>query len=633
MPNMTLPPLEDRPLNGAETAAVIDRVDELLHVSYRERDLGNFADPLQEVVYILLSQQTREAVYQRVTAELSARWPTWQELLAAPVEEVREVVRPAGFPMRARQLQELLAMVAAECDMRGRPGEITLDWLHDLSDEEAERFLLTLPRIGPKSARCVLHYALNRQSFAVDTHVRRILDRLGLVRDPGGKVKHADYEAVMPPRLRQRMHVNLIHHGRKVCTTQRPKCGDCPLISFCPTGRSAEPAPDGRPVAVEAFAGGGGMGAGFAAAGYRIALAIEMDRHAAQTYRANHPGTVVLEADATTVTEEAIRRLAPGGLTATVIAAGPPCQGYSSAGARDPGDLKNVLYREVIRLARALKPRFVVIENVPGMRKVGGVVGFVQAVLGELDEAGYAAEDHLLRACDFGVPQLRHRILYLAQRRDLGEAPPAPRPSHCPGRYCPEGCGDQPGSRCGRKLATESVIDALSGLPVLAAGESAEYRLIDGQLLLNGSTMKHKPEVVDKISRIDPGKGPISYRRLHRDLARTIVAGHRALPVHPVEHRTLSVREAARIQGFDDAHVFCGPRGEQPLQVANAVPPALAQAVAASLLELMVAPLQQGSPAVETVLEQVPLQLVHAVKEPTPARLSASALEVLEAPA
>src|SRR5262249_22240449 len=83
--------------------------------------------------------------------------------------------------------------------------------------------------------------------------------------------------------------------------------------------------------------------------------------------------------------------------------------------------------------------------------------------------------------------------------------------------------------------------------------------------------------------KIAPGEGPISYRRLEMDVARTLVAGHRAMPVHPWLNRTISVREAARIQGFDDNYFFCGPRWEQPLQVANAVPPTVARAIASHL--------------------------------------------------
>ena len=109
----------------------------------------------------------------------------------------------------------------------------------------------------------------------------------------------------------------------------------------------------------------------------------------------------------------------------------------------------------------------------------------------------------------------------------------------------------------------------------------------DGTLLMNASTMKHSARVVRKIEDIPAGGGPISYRRLDRDLARTLVAGHRALPVHPWLHRTISVREAARIQGFDDDYFFCGPRANQPLQVANAVPPPVASALGQHLLNFL----------------------------------------------
>jgi DNA (cytosine-5)-methyltransferase 1 len=582
MRTMTLPPLRDRVLTVTERDAVLARVDELLELTYRSRDLGNFDDPLEEVVYILLSRQTREEVYQRVHAELRAHWPDWPALLAAPLGEVTAVVGPAGFgPTRAGQLKELLAAVAEACRERGRPGEITLAWLGDLDDNEVEAFLLSLPGVGPKSARCVMHYALHRTAFAVDTHARRILDRLGLVTDPGGKVDHSRYEALVPDRMRKRLHVNLIHHGRAVCRTSQPRCGNCSLVSFCGRGRQKARTEDERPVAIEVFAGGGGMGAGFAKAGYRIALAVEADRDAAQTYRLNHPGTVVLEADARRVTVAAIRRLVPSATEPEVIVAGPPCQGYSAAGSREPGDMKNLLYCEVVRLARGLRPRFVAIENVPGMRRVGGV-SFVKVVLADLAAAGYAAEDHMLRACDYGVPQLRHRLVYLAQRKRFRVAPPPPPPTHCPGRACRAGCGGRPGSRCGLP-PTATVMDVLRDLPELDAGEEAEFREIGDMVLINGSTMRHSGEVIDKIKSIEAGKGPISYRRLHPDLARTIVAGHRALPVHPTRHRTISVREAARMQGFEDDHTFCGPRQNQPLQVANAVPPPMAEAIAMAL--------------------------------------------------
>jgi DNA (cytosine-5)-methyltransferase 1 len=580
---MILPPLDDRPLTDDERDATLDRVHEILELTYRNASLGNFADPLEETVYILLSRQTQEIGYQRAHRTLRERWPSWLEVLHAPANELSDVLRPAGFgPTRAKQLQALLGEVQQACQARGLDGELTLNWLADLSDADAEAFLTALPGIGAKSARCVMHYAMDRKTIAVDTHVRRVLDRLGLVPDRGGKVKHSDYDEVVPPRLRQKLHVNLIHHGRKLCRSTRPRCAECPLISFCPTGRGNSPAPT-RPVAVELFAGGGGLGEGFVQGGFAVAVAVELDRSAAQSYRVNHPGTVVIEADAMSVTAEQLVRLVPWAAKPAATIGGPPCQGYSIAGKREAGDRRNDLFQAVVNLAIGLESRFVAIENVPAMRDVGGTL-FSQHAERALDEAGYATAVEILRACDFGVPQLRRRLIFLAQRKELGPAPQHPAPTHCAGAHCEHCTPDRP---CGLP-PTPTVLEALAGLPLLAAGQVAEYLpLSDGRRLLNGSTMAHGPAVLAKISRIVPGAGPISYRRLHRDLARTIVAGHRALPVHPVLHRTISVREAARIQGFPDRHVFAGTRSRQPLQVANAVPPPMGKAIAEGLKKLL----------------------------------------------
>ena len=175
-------------LVGLDARGIIERIDELLEAKYRSADLGNLEDPLAETVYILLSRQTREVVYGRVFADIRQRYVRWADVLKAPEAEVAEVLRPTGFQrQRARQLHALLTHVAAANEARGvgpaanPPQDLTLDFIHSLSDAEAEAFLCSLPGIGPKSARCVLAYSLERATFAVDTHVHRIFTRLGLV--------------------------------------------------------------------------------------------------------------------------------------------------------------------------------------------------------------------------------------------------------------------------------------------------------------------------------------------------------------------------------------------------------------------------------------------------------------------
>ena len=518
----------------------------------------------------MISRQTREEVYRKVFNDLRNRYPRWLDVLAAPRRDLRDLLRPSGFcEQRADQLKEMLTAVRDSNKARavgpfGTPaGDLTLDFLQAMDDHEAEKFLRALPGIGTKSARCVLSYALKRDTFAVDTHVRRIFLRLNLTRSQGIKADHDPFQDAVPPRLRTQLHVNLVHHGRAICHQTKPACDQCVLVSFCEEGRrraAATTDPD-APVVIDLFAGAGGLSKGFRREGFRIALAVDRDRHAAQTYRANHPGVPVIEEDVAALDAQRVRKLAIAAKDVDAIIAGPPCQGYSAAGNRVPEDQKNLLFRQVARLASELDAEFTVMENVPGMQRVNGQ-RFIRRILDCLRSYGFSAGRHLVNAQDFGVPQRRQRYFFLARKRGSGPRPTAPQPevrSHQPGLL--------------RKQ--------LEDLPDFEPGVEAEYyRLPDGRYLLNGSTMRHSAKVVRKISKIQPGEGPISYRRLDEDAARTLIAGHRAMPVHPWLDRTISVREAARIQGFRDDYVFCGPPSEQPLQVANAVPPAVGVAIA-----------------------------------------------------
>lgn len=561
-------------------AATIARIDELLEVRYRSGHLRNLDDPLAETVYMLLIEESREAVCRPVFRLLRNRYPRWLDLAAAPRGELDAILAKCGVQrQRSAKLRKLLA--AVDDANRERcigpygelPADLTLDFLHSTTDRQAERFLMSLPGIGPKSARWVLAYALERPAFAVDTHVLRIFSRLGLGTSAGPKVEHDPLQDAVPPQIRKRLHTNLVHHGRAVCQSQNAHCAECVLVSFCQQGLAAL-ATDPRPVAVDLFGGAGGLGLGFRRAGFRIGLAIEREQDAAQTYRANNPGVPVLEAAITSqTTGQSLTRRMPGVERVTALLAGPPCQGYSAAGARDPGAESNLLYRQVARIARELRADVVCLENVPGVRRVNGH-GFLDAILDELRRAGYAVEPHLLRASDFGVPQNRQRYFFLGRRDGVGI--PRPEPTH-----------RRNGSARPLHLPeTPSLSVLLAGLPALPAGTAAEPCITpDGRAIYNMSTMVHSARVVEKIRGIRPGQGPISYRRLETEEARTLVAGHRALPVHPILHRTISVREAAVIQGFPEEYVFCGRRAAQPLQVANAVPPPLAEAVALHLLK------------------------------------------------
>jgi DNA (cytosine-5)-methyltransferase 1 len=586
------PPLVEAGQEGAgmkvtalDPRGTLERIDELLEFTHRSADLGNVSDPLAETIYIVLSKQTREPVYQRVFRDLRARYTEWNDLLVADRDEVEALIAPAGFQrQRTDHLLGILQAVAGANRARGtgpwrnpEPQDLNLDFLREVDPGEAEQFLTSLPGVGTKSARCVIAYALEQQAFPVDTHVHRIFVRLGLTKSNGRKRDHNPFQDLVPPTMRTRLHINLVHHGRAVCRTRKARCGECVLVSFCAEGRNAIAAEPG-PVAVDLFAGAGGLGYGFRQAGFRIGLAVEPDRHAAQTYRLNNPGVPVIEAkvDAST-TSRHLRRYMPSAGKITALLAGPPCQGYSAAGARRPHASINRLYRHVSRLAKELEVDAVCLENVPGVQRVNGH-GFLNTMRNSLCRAGFATEAYLVHACEYGVPQHRARYFFLGKRGE--KAPIKPPATHRPrhAQRTPETSELPP---------TPRLIDLFSQLPEISTGVLAE-RVSGGEREdYNLSTMAHGPAVVEKIRKIKPGAGPISYRRLERDEARTLIAGHRAMPVHPKHHRTISVREAAVIQGFPRDYVFCGPRAEQPLQVANAVPPPLAEAVARTILSCL----------------------------------------------
>lgn len=210
---------------------------------YRSPDLGNKTDPLDELVYIALTRQTHEKNAKRTWRSLTAAYPTWSMLLDAPEAEIANVIADGGFSrQKAQWIKGSLRLI------KERGGSLSLYFLKDLDDKEAEHFLCTLPGISVKSAKCILMYSLNRQVLPVDTHVRRLSERLGLVA-PGlsSKRVHEQLESIVAPEHRFDYHVNAVVHGRKVCTVMRPRCHECLLRSFCAYYQSEHPRGSQKP--------------------------------------------------------------------------------------------------------------------------------------------------------------------------------------------------------------------------------------------------------------------------------------------------------------------------------------------------------------------------------------------------
>ena len=407
-----------------------------------------------------------------------------------------------------------------------------------------------------------------RTSWLHHVGVVRVLRRMGILDEIKILPTKRHGEGVAQ-ELKTRFLSQIARHSYRVCRVSSPQCHRCPLVSFCQVGLATNRRnKDNRPLAIDVFAGAGSLSAGFVKEGFRVALAIEKSRHAAQTYRHNHPGVPVLEIDAGTASPFQIAKMAglrPGSLS--VVMGGPPCQGYSVAGLRKSGSRQNHLYRVIARMARVLKARMLIMENVPGLKRVGRV-NFMDRIIQFVEDQGFSVRAVELDASRFGVPQRRRRLIFFGTNRrlklNLKFSVPVPF------------------------MRGRNVIQALKGLPPLASGERCEVMDNNGAVIYNHRAMAHSRNVVAKIRKIGFNNAPISYRRLPRTLAHTIIAGHRALPVHPRQHRTITVREAARLQTLPDKFRFLGPHSEQPLQVANAVPYNLARAIARAALRTLV---------------------------------------------
>ncbi len=186
--------------------------------------------PLFELVLTLLSQHTSDHNSGEAMHRLVERFPTWDEALAAPVEQIEDAIRAGGLaPTKSKRLHALLA------EVHGRRPDWDLDFLAEMPLDEAKTWLTSINGVGPKTAACVLLFALGRPALPVDTHVERVAKRLGLVpaKMPADKA-HAVLEGMLAPAEVYAFHVDLIQHGRRTCHARGPKCEACPLLERCP---------------------------------------------------------------------------------------------------------------------------------------------------------------------------------------------------------------------------------------------------------------------------------------------------------------------------------------------------------------------------------------------------------------
>ncbi|SHX66970.1 DNA-cytosine methyltransferase [Mycobacteroides abscessus subsp. abscessus] len=338
---------------------------------------------------------------------------------------------------------------------------------------------------------------------------------------------------------------------------------------------------------MDLFAGAGGLSWGLQQAGMQCLLASDYWEDALVTYRHNMPDHPAVNADIRDLTVSKLTKMLPA--KPDWIVGGPPCQGYSTVGKRNRDDPRNVLFMEFRKLVAGIKPQGFLIENVLGLKDMS----FEQEVAESFKRLGYRVRFMILTSAEHGVPQLRRRVLFVGHReRGLFKGPAV---THDVEMYV-------------------TVADAISDLPPLAAGERTDrYRKqpstpyqklmrLPGDKLQGHQVSKHPEHLVTAISFIPDGGNRTaippeyqprtgfhnSYSRLASWLPAVAITQNLGKPsgtrcIHPTQHRGLTTREGARLQSFPDRFHFVGGVTSQRLQVGNAVPPLLAQAVGEAL--------------------------------------------------
>lgn len=310
--------------------------------------------------------------------------------------------------------------------------------------------------------------------------------------------------------------------------------------------------------------------------GFRVVAGVDLNETALKTFARNFPDASAISGCVRSdrllrKCEHALWR-DTSGVEARIIVSGPPCQGFSAAGSRDPKDGRNKLLVAVAEAISRLQPDCALIENVSTVlanKHSDRLAAFNAA----LEEGNYHVTQLLLDASDFGVSQKRKRAFFFITRFPTAQV-------------------EITTALAAHKSVGVGAREALAGLPT-AIVRPDEY---DDEAECNGIpnhfAMRHSERVITKIAAIKPGSGPMSYRKLDpAKPANTLFSGHRAPPAHYAYPRSITVREAARLQGFPDDFRIYGSFANQMMQVTNAVPPPLALTVLRVLAEVTALPI------------------------------------------
>ena len=350
---------------------------------------------------------------------------------------------------------------------------------------------------------------------------------------------------------------------------------------------------------IDLFCGAGGLSRGFLDAGFEVLLGVDFDDAALKTFEMNHGNAKAMKLDL--FDHKNIIRikdyLDERKIKVDVLVGGPPCQGFSLAGKRDEDDERNILYSAMVKTAKLLKPKIVVLENVPGMLTLYDGVG-MKRIFSDFTKLGYKMAVKVLYAPDYGVPQIRKRAVFIGILKGKQEFV-YPDPILKQENYitCKEALSDLPSLEGDYDFSLDAVRDYL-------CSPKSDYQKLMRQNstnVFNHYPTRHAQKTIDNIAKIPDGG---NYKDLppeeaakfkyHESLHRycslkpslTIDTGHRT-HFHYEYNRIPTVRECARLQSFPDDFIFTGSKQQQYKQVGNAVPPLLGKAIAIKIKELL----------------------------------------------
>lgn len=336
---------------------------------------------------------------------------------------------------------------------------------------------------------------------------------------------------------------------------------------------------------LDLFAGCGGLSLGFEMSGEFEGVAfVENWQPAIDTFKRNFPNSILLKEDITDLTEEDIKKL--NGNSIDLIIGGPPCQGFSIAGKRDPKDPRNSLFMDFVRVVGIIKPKMFLMENVKGLVSMKTASGekVIEVIIREFERIGYKVKYKVIDAATYGVPQHRHRIFFIGVKGDKNNFN-FPKETHAEEEIILED-----GTKLNKFRTTRETI---GDLKPLESGEKSETDPLHFALKhaeRHIKWMKATPEGKAAHSNKDPALRPPSgypttYKRFWWDRpAPAVTTCFSSISsqnnVHPRDTRAITIREAARLQTFPDNFNFENSISSIRKQIGNAVPPQLAKVLA-----------------------------------------------------